>query len=78
MQQLADQHLSAAAAQTLLDAVPERIRTAMLAYAAEIEYPLEAVIEMAIAGFLDQDALSFTDCEPMTSGGKLKMLEHSS
>lgn len=78
MQQLTDQHLSAAAAQALLDAVPERIRVALLAYAAEIEYPLEAVVEMAIAGFLDQDALSFTDCKPMTSGGKLKMLEHSS
>lgn len=78
MPQLTDQHLSAAAAQALLDAVPERIRTALLAYAAEIEYPLEAVIEMAIAGFLDQDALSFTDCKPITSDGKLKMLERSS
>lgn len=78
MPQLTDQHLDAAAAQTLLDAVPERIRTALLAYAAEIEYPLEAVIEMAIAGFLDQDALSFADCKPMTSDGQLRMLEHLS
>ena len=46
-----------------------------MAYAEELEYPVEAVIEMAIAGFLDENALSFTDCKPMTSGGKLKMLD---
>ena len=73
MQQLSDQHLSSAAAQSFLDALPERIKTALIAYAAEIDYPTEAVIEMAIAGFLDEDALNFRDCQPMTNG-KLKML----
>jgi hypothetical protein len=32
--------------------------------AAEIEYPIEAVVEMAIASFLDTEALGFVDCNP--------------
>jgi hypothetical protein len=32
--------------------------------AQEIDYPVEAVLEMAIAGFLDREALSFVDCQP--------------
>jgi len=31
---------------------------------AEIDYPVEAIIETAIASFLDTDALSFADCKP--------------
>ena len=75
MPQLTEPHLSPTASQTFLNAVPEKIRLALMAYAEELEYPVEAVIEMAIAGFLDENALSFTDCKPMTSGGKLKMLD---
>ncbi|MGV0023493.1 hypothetical protein [Phormidesmis priestleyi] len=68
MQQLTDQHLSTAAAQAFLEAVPEKIKAALIAYAAEIEYPIEAVIEMAVSGFLDEDALSFVDCQPIAFG----------
>ena len=75
MQQLTDQHLSATAAQSFLDAIPGRIKSALIAYATELEYPVEAVIEMAIASFLDEDALSFLDCKPMTARGSLKMLD---
>jgi hypothetical protein len=75
MQQITDLHLSSAAAQAFLEAVPEKIKLALSAYAAELGYPIEAVIEMAIAGFLDEDSLTFTDCRPMTSQGKLKMLD---
>jgi hypothetical protein len=32
--------------------------------AKEIDYPVEAVLEMAIAGFLDGESLSFVDCQP--------------
>jgi hypothetical protein len=32
--------------------------------AKEIDYPVEAVLEMAIAGFLDGESLSFVDCKP--------------
>ncbi len=39
--------LSPADAQAILDRLPERIRAAMLARAAEIEYPIELVVEMA-------------------------------
>jgi hypothetical protein len=32
--------------------------------AQQMDYPVWAVIEMAIAGYLDEEALSFTDCQP--------------
>ena len=75
MQQVTEQHLSPAAIQTLLMAVPEKIRIALIVYAEELEYPVEAVIEMAIAGLLDEDAITFADCKPMTANGKLKILD---
>ncbi|XWK88583.1 MAG: hypothetical protein U7127_00520 [Phormidium sp.] len=56
--------LSAADAQAILDRLPERIRLALVARAAEIEYPIETVVEMAIVSFLDSEALGFADCFP--------------
>ncbi|WP_228016591.1 MULTISPECIES: hypothetical protein [Synechocystis] len=40
------------------------IQDALIARANEIDYPVEAVLEMAIASFLDTEALSFADCKP--------------
>jgi hypothetical protein len=48
----------------MLAAFPAHIREAFERRATEIDYPIEAVIEMAIAGFLDGEALSFGDCKP--------------
>ncbi len=56
--------LSASDATIILERLPEKIRTALICRAAEIEYPIEAVIEMAIASFLDTEALGFADCKP--------------
>jgi hypothetical protein len=64
MQAKLQEQLSAADAEVILGRLPERIRTALLERAAEIEYPIEAVIEMAIASFLDTEALGFADCKP--------------
>lgn len=58
------EHLSPVAAKMILAALPEHIQRALLAHAAEIEYPLEMVLEMAIAGYLDSDCLNFADCKP--------------
>ena len=58
------EQLSATDAQVILERLPERIRAAMIARAVEIEYPIEAVVEMAIASFLDSEALGFADCKP--------------
>jgi hypothetical protein len=58
------EQLSPTDAQAILDRFPERIRTALTDRATEIEYPIERVIEMAIASFLDTEALGFTDCKP--------------
>ncbi|NEQ96466.1 MAG: hypothetical protein F6K30_07050 [Cyanothece sp. SIO2G6] len=56
----------------MLGRLPERIWEALIECAAEIDYSIEAVIEMAfgfampsaIASFLDSEALGFADCKP--------------
>ncbi|WP_027403957.1 hypothetical protein [Aphanizomenon flos-aquae] len=58
------EQLSATDAKIILECLPEKIRVALIARAAEIDYPVEAIIEMAIASFLDTEALGFTDCKP--------------
>jgi len=64
MQAKLQEQLSAADAGVILGCLPERIRSALIARAVEIEYPIEAVVEMAIASFLDTEALGFADCKP--------------
>jgi hypothetical protein len=61
---LLEQLSAADAAAIILERLPERIRIAMLDRANEIEYPIEAIVEMAIASFLDTEALGFVDCKP--------------
>jgi hypothetical protein len=56
--------LSLSDAEVILLRLPERIRTALIDRASEIDYPIEAVVEMAIASFLDTEALGFADCKP--------------
>jgi hypothetical protein len=58
------EQLSPAAAQTILANLPERIRAAFIARATEINYPVEAVVEMALAGYLDSESIGFVDCKP--------------
>jgi hypothetical protein len=64
MQAKLQEQLSPADAEVILGRLPERIRMALIDHAAEIEYPIEAVLEMAIASFLDTEALGFADCKP--------------
>jgi hypothetical protein len=70
MQTKLQEQLSLIDAEAILVRLPERIQTALIAHAAEIEYPIEAVIEMAkaahqeSASFLDTEALGFADCKP--------------
>lgn len=58
------EQLSSADAEVILERLPERIRAAIIDRANEIEYPIESIIEMAIASFLDIEALGFADCKP--------------
>jgi hypothetical protein len=58
------EHLSPVAARMMLAAFPTHIQQSFERRAKEIDYPIEAVLEMAIAGFLDSEALSFVDCQP--------------
>lgn len=64
MQSITFEQLSPAAAQKILEQLPERIRLALINRAAEIGNPVEAVVEMAIAGYLDGEAIGFADCKP--------------
>jgi hypothetical protein len=64
MQTKVQERLSPIDAKAILERLPERIQEALVARASEIEYPIEAVIEMAIASFLDTEALGFADCKP--------------
>jgi hypothetical protein len=64
MQTKLQEQLSPIDAEVILELLPERIQIALVARATEIEYPIEAVIEMAIASFLDTEALGFIDCKP--------------
>jgi hypothetical protein len=65
-----DEHLIPVAAKMFLAALPERIQWALLAHAQETQYPLEMVLEMTrasrypqgVAGFLDNEAITFADC----------------
>ncbi|MBS3029525.1 MAG: hypothetical protein HCA25_21330 [Dolichospermum sp. DET50] len=58
------EQLSATDAKIILERLPEKIKAALIARAVEIDYPVEAIIEMAIASFLDTEALGFVDCKP--------------
>jgi hypothetical protein len=64
MQVELSERISSTDANIILKRLPDRIRAALIARATEIDYPVEAVIEMAIASFLDPEALSFADCKP--------------
>jgi hypothetical protein len=63
-QPVISEHLSPELAQVFLEGLPETIRDGLLMRAQQMDYPVWAVIEMAIAGYLDEEALSFTDCQP--------------
>jgi hypothetical protein len=64
MQSTAFEQLTPDAAQVILEQLPERIRKAFMTRAREINYPAEAVVEMALAGYLDREAIAFVDCKP--------------
>jgi hypothetical protein len=45
-----------------LEYVPDYVQKALNEKAIEMNCPIEAVVEMAIASFLDEEAFSFEDC----------------
>ena len=64
MQSTTLEQLTPNEAQAILENLPERIRLAFINRASEINYPVEAVVEMALAGYLDSEAIGFVDCKP--------------
>lgn len=64
MQAKPQETLSSADTEMFLRCLPQHIQEALVQRADEIEYPIEAVLEIAIASFLDTEALGFADCKP--------------
>jgi hypothetical protein len=62
------QTLSPMASKAFVEALPRHIQDALLNYSAETDYPVESVLEMAIAFFLDVDCAGFEDCRTETPG----------
>lgn len=56
------QHLPPEAIHSLMPYLPDYVKIALMEKANQLECPLEAAIEMAIASFLDEEAFSFEDC----------------
>jgi hypothetical protein len=52
--------------------VPEKVRSALEAYAAERNYSIDFVMELALSQFLDLDGVTFDDCNPVLSPGQLR------
>lgn len=63
MQAKLEEQLSDSDGEIILERLLENIRSALIARATEIEYPVAAVIEMESASFLDTEALSFVHCQ---------------
>jgi hypothetical protein len=61
-QTLTTQHLTPEATAVLLKNLPDYVKSALQEKSIELECPIEAAIEMAIASFLDAEAFSFEDC----------------
>jgi hypothetical protein len=64
-----------AALNGILSHLPDNIREALEAYAQETDLPIEFVIEMAIAAFLDIDAVTFQDCRTESPGRLREQIE---
>ena len=56
------QHLAPEAIHSLMLHLPDYVKVALMEKATQLECSLESAIEMAIASFLDSEALSFEDC----------------
>ena len=65
MQAIELEQLTTTAAQAILAQLPDRIRMAYVERATRLNYPIEAVLEMALAGYLDDESIGFVDCKPM-------------
>jgi hypothetical protein len=55
--------LSIPSHETVLAHLPLPLQKGIEQYATEIEFPLEAVVELAVTFLLDPDATSFEDCQ---------------
>jgi hypothetical protein len=55
-------HLPLEAVQRFLEYMPDYVKAALIEKTAELECPIESVVEMAIASFIDEEAFSFEDC----------------
>ena len=53
------EQLTTTAAGAILEQLPDRIRAAYVERATRLNYPVAAVLEMALAGYLDGEAMTY-------------------
>ena len=53
------EQLTTTAAGAILEQLPDRIRAAYVERATRLNYPVEAVLEMALAGYWDGEAMTY-------------------
>jgi hypothetical protein len=59
----------------ILNHLPTPIRESLEAYAIDTQLPIEFVIEMAIASFLDLDSTTFAECRTDSPGQMREQIE---
>lgn len=63
------------ALRSIVNHLPGNIKDALEAYSADTGMPLEFIIEMAIASFLDVDSTTFADCRTDSPGRLRERIE---
>ena len=53
------EQLTTTAAGAILEQLPDRIRATYVEWATRLNYPVEALLEMALAGYLDGEAMTY-------------------
>jgi predicted transcriptional regulator len=59
----------------ILDLFPVDLKSAIDAYAHELEMPSEFVVELAIAHFLDPDSMTYEDCQTGVARAQVERLK---
>ncbi len=72
---LPDEQRSSVEDSSMLSELPFFIQTAIAQYADENEMPPEFVVELAIAHFLDPDAVTFDDCQVGVQREQVELLK---
>lgn len=60
----------------ILSELPVEIQQKVQEYVVDDPMPSELVVEMAVASFLDYDAVTFRDCKPWVNQERIDLIKH--